>query len=155
MSVQDLMNTPGYYYAIAYTLSVIVIIYTHEHKVEGWKILISNVVQFILLMMFMKWTHGVSKNLFIPAMTVIVAVLLFHVYYCCRFSWRETGFYCVKAFINGEFAASFCWQIYYYFYEKKKVYMPFWQAAELIAVYAVIFGLLFWRNCTLPEENFW
>ena len=152
MSTHDLMNTPGYYYAIAYTLSVLVIIYTQEHRVGKWKILISNIVQFVLLMLFMQWTHGVSKALFIPAMTVIVAVLLIHIYYCCRLSWRETGFYCVKAFINGEFAASFCWQIYYYLYEKMNAHMLVWQIVELVVVYAVIFGILYFVENSLQKD---
>lgn len=152
MSTHDLMNTPGYYYAIAYTLSVLVIIYTQEHRVGKWKILISNIVQFVLLMLFMQWTHGVGKVLFIPAMTVIVAVLLIHIYYCCRLSWRETGFYCVKAFINGEFAASFCWQIYYYLYEKMNAHMLVWQIVELVVVYAVIFGILYFVENSLQKD---
>ena len=152
MNAQDLMNTPGYYYAIAYTLSSIVIIYTHEHKIAEWKIIISNMVQFALLMWFMQWTHGVSKTLFIPAMAVIVAILLIHIYCCCRFSWRETGFYCVKAFINGEFASSFCWQISYYFCEKNEKYVPVRQALEMLIVYAVIFVALFFIERSLQKD---
>ena len=152
MNAQELMNTPGYYYAIAYTLSSIVIIYTHEHKIAKWKIIVSNVVQFVLLMWFMQWTHGVSKTLFIPAIAVIVAILLIHIYYCCRFSWRETGFYCVKAFINGEFASSFCWQISYYLCEKNEKYVPVRQALEMLIVYAVIFVVLFFIERSLQKD---
>ena len=47
-------------------------------------------------------------------MVVIVGLILGGIYICNDFSPREAGFYCVKAFINGEFAASLCWQIYYY-----------------------------------------
>lgn len=152
MSAQDLMNTPGYYYAIAYTLSTLVVVYTQEHRVGKWKILFSNVIQFVLLMLFMQWTHGVSRTLFIPAMAVIVAVLLVHIYYCCRFSWREAGFYFVKAFINGEFAASFCWQIYYYIYEKMNAHMLVWQIVELVVVYTVVFGLLYLVEKSLQKD---
>ena len=152
MSTQDLMNTPGYYYAIAYTLSVLVIIYTQEHRVGKWKILISNIVQFVLLMLFMQWTHGVSRTLFIPAMAVIITVLLLHIYYCCRFSWREAGFYLVKAFINGEFAASFCWQFYYYICEKMNTHIPTWQIANLVVVYAAIFAVLYLMEKSLQKD---
>lgn len=40
--------------------------------------------------------------------------VLIYIYRCCQFSLAEAGYYCARAFISGEFAASFGWQIYYY-----------------------------------------
>ena len=148
MNTAEVLNTPGYYYAIAYALSVFVIACTNERKLGRWKLAAVSCVQFALLLFFMTETDGVRQELFIPSMMVIVGLLLGYIYICNDFSFREAGFYCVKAFINGEFAASMCWQIYYYLRYVRGMRGEHWRWVELVLVYAVIFAIL-----TLIELN--
>ena len=148
MNTTEVLNTPGYYYAIAYALSVFVIACTNERKLGRWKLAAVSCVQFALLLFFMTETDGVRQELFIPSMMVIVGLLLGYIYICNDFSFREAGFYCVKAFINGEFAASMCWQIYYYLRYVRGMRGEHWRWVELVLVYAVIFAIL-----TLIELN--
>lgn len=148
MNTVEVLNTPGYYYAIAYALSVFVIACTNERKLGRWKLAAVSCVQFALLLFFMTETDGVRQELFIPSMMVIVGLLLGYIYICNDFSFREAGFYCVKAFINGEFAASMCWQIYYYLRYVRGMHGEHWRWVELVLVYAVIFAIL-----TLIELN--
>ena len=148
MNTAEVLNTPGYYYAIAYALSVFVIACTNERKLGRWKLAAVSCVQFALLLFFMTKTDGVRQELFIPSMMVIVGLLLGYIYICNDFSFREAGFYCVKAFINGEFAASMCWQIYYYLRYVRGMHGEHWRWVELVLVYAVIFAIL-----TLIELN--
>ena len=146
------MNTPGYYYAIAYALSVFVIAGTNERKIGRWKLAAVSCVQFTLLLFFMIITDGVRKELFIPSMIVIVGILLGYIYVCNDFSLREAGFYCVKAFINGEFAASLCWQIYYYLTYIKGIYGEYWRWIELILVYTAVFTILALMEQSLKKD---
>lgn len=148
MNTAEVLNTPGYYYAIAYALSVFVIACTNERKLGRWKLAAVSCVQFALLLFFMTETDGVRQELFIPSMMVIVGLLLGYIYICNDFSFKEAGFYCVKAFINGEFAASMCWQIYYYLRYVRGMRGEHWRWVELVLVYAVIFAIL-----TLIELN--
>ena len=148
MNTAEVLNTPGYYYAIAYALSVFVITCTNERKIGRWKLAVVSCAQFALLLFFMTATDGVRRELFLPSMIVIVGLLLGDICICNAFSLREAGFYCVKAFINGEFAASLCWQIYYYLTYARGMHGEFWKWVELILVYAVIFTIL-----TLIELN--
>ena len=148
MNTAEVLNTPGYYYAIAYALSVFVIACTNERKLGRWKLAAVSCVQFALLLFFMTETDGVRQELFIPSMMVIVGLLFGYIYICNDFSLREAGFYCVKAFINGEFAASMCWQIYYYLRYVRGMDGEHWRWVELVLVYAVIFAIL-----TLIELN--
>ena len=148
MNTAEVLNTPGYYYAIAYALSLFVIACTNERKLGRWKLAAVSCVQFALLLFFMTETDGVRQELFIPSMMVIVGLLLGYIYICNDFSFREAGFYCVKAFINGEFAASMCWQIYYYLRYVRGMRGEHWRWVELVLVYAVIFAIL-----TLIELN--
>ena len=152
MNTAEVLNTPGYYYAIAYALSVFVITGTNERKIGRWKLAAVSCAQFALLLFFMTATDGVRQELFIPSMMVIVGLLLGYIYICNDFSLREAGFYCVKAFINGEFAASLCWQIYYYLAYMRGIHEEHWRWVELILVYAVIFAVLTLLELSLKKD---
>ena len=52
MNTAEVLNTPGYYYAIAYALSVFVIACTNERKLGRWKLAAVSCVQFALLLFF-------------------------------------------------------------------------------------------------------
>jgi hypothetical protein len=152
MNTAEVLNTPGYYYAIAYALSVFVIACTNERKLGRWKLAAVSCVQFALLLFFMTVTDGVRQELFVPSMLLIVLLLLGYIYICNDFSLREAGFYFVKAFINGEFAASLCWQIYYYLRYVRGIQGELLKWVELILVYAVIFTILALMELNLKKD---
>ena len=152
MNTAEVLNTPGYYYAIAYALSVFVITCTNERKIGRWKLAAVSCAQFALLLFFMTVTDGVRQELFVPSMLLIVLLLLGYIYICNDFSLREAGFYFVKAFINGEFAASLCWQIYYYLRYVRGMQGELLKWVELILVYAVIFTILALMELNLKKD---
>ena len=152
MNTAEVLNTPGYYYAIAYALSVFVITCTNERKIGRWKLAVVSCAQFALLLFFMTVTDGVRQELFVPSMLLIVLLLLGYIYICNDFSLREVGFYFVKAFINGEFAASLCWQIYYYLRYVRGIQGELLKWVELILVYAVIFTILALMELNLKKD---
>ena len=152
MNTAEVLNTPGYYYAIAYALSVFVITCTNERKIGRWKLAAVSCAQFALLLFFMTVTDGVRQELFVPSMSLIVLLLLGYIYICNDFSLREAGFYFVKAFINGEFAASLCWQIYYYLRYVRGMQGELLKWVELILVYAVIFTMLALMELNLKKD---
>ena len=152
MNTAEVLNTPGYYYAIAYALSVFVIACTNERKLGRWKLAAVSCAQFALLLFFMTVTDGVRQELFVPSMLLIVLLLLGYIYICNDFSLREAGFYFVKAFINGEFAASLCWQIYYYLRYVRGIQGELLKWVELILVYAVIFTILALMELNLKKD---
>ena len=92
MNTAEVLNTPGYYYAIAYALSVFVITCTNERKIGRWKLAAVSCAQFALLLFFMTVTDGVRQELFVPSMLLIVLLLLGYIYICNDFSLREAGF---------------------------------------------------------------
>ena len=152
MNTAEVLNTPGYYYAIAYALSVFVITCTNERKIGRWKLAVVSCAQFALLLFFMTVTDGVRQELFVPSMLLIVLLLLGYIYICNDFSLREAGFYFVKPFINGEFAASLCWQIYYYLRYVRGIQGELLKWVELILVYAVIFTILALMELNLKKD---
>lgn len=151
MNAGEVLNTPGYYYAIAYAMSGLVIAGSNEKKRKGWKLGVVSCIQFALLLLFMTWTHGVGKALFLPAMVVIIGLMYGYIYLCNCFTVREAGFFCVKAFINGEFGASLCWQVFYYIHELTGCNFG-WQWVIMAVVYLGLFGLLFLIECYLKKD---
>ena len=151
MNAGEVLNTPGYYYAIAYAMSGLVIAGSNEKKRKGWKLGVVSCIQFALLLLFRTWTHGVGKALFLPAMVVIIGLMYGYIYLCNCFTVREAGFFCVKAFINGEFGASLCWQVFYYIHELTGCNFG-WQWVIMAVVYLGLFGLLFLIECYLKKD---
>lgn len=151
MNAGEVLNTPGYYYAIAYAMSGLVIAGSNEKKRKGWKLGVVSCIQFALLLLFMTWTHGVGKALFLSAMVVIIGLMYGYIYLCNCFTVREAGFFCVKAFINGEFGASLCWQVFYYIHELTGCSFG-WQWVIMAVVYLGLFGLLFLIECYLKKD---
>ena len=151
MNAGEVLNTPGYYYAIAYAMSGLVIAGSNEKKRKGWKLGVVSCIQFALLLLFRTWTHGVGKALFLPAMVVIIGLMYGYIYLCNCFTVREAGFFCVKAFINGEFGASLCWQVFYYIHELTGCSFG-WQWVIMAVVYLGLFGLLFLIECYLKKD---
>lgn len=142
MITADVMNTPGYYYAIAYWLSALVVV-NMNRKLEGWKRWLADILSLSALLLFMNLTDGVRRSLFIPSMIVIIFLIFAYIYFYCGFQPQEAGYYCVKVFINGEFAASLCWQIYYHSAMGREGMPWHWRWVEMTMVYALIFGFLY------------
>ena len=142
--MSGVVNTPGYYYSIAYILAMFIVTCTNRKRITGWKRYLAYFGFFAALAFFMWITDGVRQVLFLPAMTVTITLMLLCLYACCDFTIYEAGYYCARAFITGEFAASLCWQIYFY---TSSTIMPedsrMLEWAELIVVYGIIF-LVIW-----------
>lgn len=142
--MSGVVNTPGYYYSIAYILAMFIVTCTNRKRITGWKRYLAYFGFFAALAFFMWITDGVRQVLFLPAMTVTITLMLLCLYACCDFTIYEAGYYCARAFITGEFAASLCWQIYFYtsstfMSENSRVL----EWAELIVVYGIVF-LVIW-----------
>ena len=157
MNGMTFVNTPGYYYSIAYFLAAFLVNRTNKQRddVKGWKRWIIHIVFFGGIVGFMELTDGVRQMLFIPCMMVSISMLLFYIYLCCDFGLKDAGYYCARAFICGEFAASLCWQIYFYFITIKSDDIKWfgWKWLELLGVYVSVFGVLYFLEMYLKEET--
>lgn len=152
MNGTQILNTPGYYYSIAYWLSAFVIICTYRRRFHRWSIL-ADMGALGILVGFMNMTDGIKRPLFIPVMIVVFLFLLGYLYASCDFSWLEVGYFEAKALINAEFAASFCWQIYYNFLGRISTkYLQAWRWTELCLVYGVLFISMYFLERYLKQD---
>lgn len=153
-SATGILNTPGYFYAVSYMLSCLVILLTNKRRIKTWKAIILHGGIFAFLLGFMILTDGVRVSLFIPSMCMIIGLIWADLYLGCEFNVLQASYYCVKAFINGEFAASLCWQVYYHF-SRQITWMHawLWKAAEILLVYALIYGCIFLLERRLHKDT--
>ncbi len=114
MITADLSNTPGQYYALAYWLSSMLYIHVAPRRIKGWKLWGISGIFLLILLGFMTLTHNIPVSFFVPTMMVTVFTMFLLIFLCCDLSVVNAGFYCVRAFILGELAASLEWQLFYY-----------------------------------------
>ena len=143
------VNTPGYYYAISYWLSALVMILVHGcGKKDVWKY-VYGVLSFISIFTVMFFTDGIKQMFFMPLMVCVFLLMLLYIRMAGELPWREAGFFCAKAFINAEFAASLCWQIHYFYtgdfsgHEKGTPEQMLWRVLHMVVIYAVLYILIY------------
>ena len=152
------VNTPGYYYAISYWLSALVMILVHGcGKKDVWKY-VYGVLSFISIFTVMFFTDGIKQMFFMPLMVCVFLLMLLYIRMAGELPWREAGFFCAKAFINAEFAASLCWQIHYFYtgdFSGQEVGTPeqmLWRVLHMIVIYAVLYILIYLLERYLKKD---
>jgi hypothetical protein len=144
MNGLEMVNTPGYYYSVAYWAAVFVVACTNKKRITGRKRYFAHFGFLAAIVLFMELTDGVRQWLFIPCMLVSITILLIYIYTCCDFTLPESGYYCARAFISGEFAASLSWQIYFYYVQNSHIDKQIhWQWVQFIVVYVLFFGIMY------------
>ena len=152
----DLSRTPGINYALAYWLSCMVYIAVNPARpTERWRRVSIAVAMLIALSSFMVATDGgIDVVFFVPCMLLDVAMMLLLIHECCDMSWKKAAYFCARAFLLGEFAASVEWQVYYYLCANSMVPYGVWQGfLFLLVVYAPVFGCMYLLERRWTEEN--
>ena len=117
MSAQqvDLLNTPGIYYAAAYWISSMIFLCVRKDRKTGRSVIIRQIGVLLFLCVFM--LAGYKR---IPMLLFPLSVLL--EFYMIALNLRlgsdmpelELWYTAARAFIVGELAAAFHWQLFYY-----------------------------------------
>ncbi len=110
----DLSHTPGIYYALAYWISCTFYIMLCPRKLSGLRFWAVHSGAFALLAGFMVLTDGIDPVWFFPCMTLDVVLIVLDIKLCCGMGWTKAGYFCARAFILGEFAASLEWYLFYF-----------------------------------------
>lgn len=149
MNFSDIWNTPGYFYALSYAFATLMVVFFQRPAASAWKRWLCRAGVFAFLLGFMHVTRGAKGLRFVAAMAVILGAIYFSVFDTVR-DWVKAGFLSVKAFIYGEYAASLCWQIYYYLALRcAPLQTPQGLIASMLLIDAAIFTLLYLMERTL------
>ncbi|MFA9462962.1 MAG: GHKL domain-containing protein [Velocimicrobium sp.] len=98
----------------------------------------------LLIQCTMQWIAGMLPQAFwIAGMVLAIGAMLIYINLYCGFTWINAGYYCVRAFILAEFAASLEWQLYYYIVIRTNNSSPWLNGLVLIIVYGAVFFLAY------------
>ncbi len=88
MSGVESVNTPGFYYAIAYGLSCILIILNSRRRFNAVKTILMQIIFFLLLSGIMIVSDGIEA-LFVPLMLLYMFLIFLNIYLNCTYD-RKT-----------------------------------------------------------------
>lgn len=139
-----MVTTPGWYYAIAYWLSICLIILTSPRRLKLWKSSVFMIFWGGILGTIMTLSYGCNEVLFIPFIFLYLCMIGFAIYTNCTYDLKTAIYFTARVFIIGEFAASFEWQIYFYAVNYLNVPLLWWvDVLFLIITHTIVFGILY------------
>lgn len=150
----NLNNTPGIYYAVSYVISASLYISLNKKREHGKSRLVTQGVLSVLLCVFMMLTDQITVRLFIPCMAVEIGLIWLSIHLTCEMDWRKSAYFCVRAFILGELAASLDWQIFYYGLMNWGIELNMWWNLAVFAVaYGTVFSVMYFLERSYKKEN--
>lgn len=114
METEVLGNIPRLYTALADWLACLLYLFFLPKRTAGWRRYTIHAVFLLLLGVFMQATGQVPQFWFLPCIAVSILIMYLYIRMQADVPARCAGYYCVRAFILGELAASLEWQLYYY-----------------------------------------
>ena len=106
-----LPDIPRIYTALAEWLACLICIIGVKRKIN-LKLLVGISVGFLVWQSaFLQLTAGAEGIWWMVCMGAAVGFMYFYIAACCDITWKDAGYYCVRAFVIAEFAASLEWQL--------------------------------------------
>ena len=135
----NMAETPGGVYALAYWMACLVYISVNKKRKIGSKIYFVALFFLISLVTYMTLHTNVPMIFFVPSIIITIVALAVFIYICCDFSLKNVIYFTVRAFILGEFMASFGWQIYYFLIKNLNFKIVLWETIILLVIMDNIF----------------
>ncbi|MDC7287529.1 ATP-binding protein [Blautia schinkii] len=150
----NLNNTPGIYYAIAYIFSTFLYISINKKRQKGVRRAAIQAGCAALLIVFMLATDQIAVKWFIPCVLTEIGLIWLPIHLCCEMDWRKSAYFCIRAFILGELAASLDWQLFYFGLMNWKLELNMmWNLLFLAVSYGSVFGLMYCLERRHRKEN--
>jgi hypothetical protein len=150
----DMSETPGGVYAAAYWVACMLFIAVNKKKIKGIKLYLAEFTFLILLVSYMEINTDVPMALFMPSIMVSMLLMAVFLYICCEFTLLSVGYYLARAFIVGEFTASFGWQIYYFLVQNTDIPLKYWTLfLFLFVIDSIVFLIMYFMEKRYIAEN--
>lgn len=143
METEVLGNIPRLYTALADWLACLLYLFFLPKRTAGWRRYTIHAVFLLLLGVFMQATGQVPQFWFLPCIAVSILIMYLYIRMQADVPARCAGYYCVRAFILGELAASLEWQLYYYMAGQHGTPGTGVRVCILAVVYAAVYGVVF------------
>lgn len=150
----NLTNTPGIYYSIAYFISSCLYISMNVKRRSIRQIVGILSAIFVVLTAFICLTDQINVIFFIPCMAVEIFIIWLSIYMCCKMDWKKSAYFCIRAFILGELAASLNWQLFYYGLNNWNVELNlFWSTLFVVCSYGTVYVIMYFLERSYRCEN--
>lgn len=135
-------DIPRVYTALAEWLACMVYLLAMRHrKLREKKLVFPAICALVLQAAFMIITGDVDIQFWIVVMVFAVGLMFMFLYFAGGMSAFDTAYYCVRAFVLAELAASLEWQIHCFFWYGGEA--PEWLAFILLAIaYTIVFSFV-------------
>ena len=112
MNFAELWNTPGFFYAVGYSMTTAVML-SRIKSAGGVRLKwLSGIATWAFISLLLQLTAGSEGLLFIATMVAVFAAMVLCFYVNVR-DWMRALFIAVKVFIYSECASSLVWLVYY------------------------------------------
>lgn len=134
-----LPDIPRIYTALAEWLACLACILGVKKRVQGWKLAGVAVGMLVLQSVFLQVTAGAEGVWWMLCMALAIAFMYAFLAICCDISLKDVGYYCVRAFVTAEFAASLEWQLDCFGYFSWGWTQAWIRGLLLIVIYTLVF----------------
>lgn len=130
-------DIPRLYTALAEWLACLTYCLVMKRKVKNEDFILVTILCLIIQSMFLVLTKGLPVIFWVPCMLIAVGIMYAYMAFCCDDSRNVIGYYCARAFLLAELAASLEWQLAYFFRNITTSIIV--QILILIGVYTLVF----------------
>ncbi len=130
-------DIPRIYTALAEWLACLTYCLILKRKVRGVRFVAISAAALLIQSLFLVYTKNLHIYLWIPCMLAAVLLMYLFMYLICDDTKLVIGYYCARAFLLAELAASLEWQLASYTAVLKPA--PVIQVLILVVVYSLVF----------------
>lgn len=149
-----LPDIPRTFTAIAEWLACLLCIFEMKRKISGWRLAGISFAVLIIQAAFLEVTESMEGVWWMLCMATAVGMMYGFIYFCCESNAKDVGYYCMRAFVVAEFAASLEWQMDCFFYFSVGWTAEWLRVFWLVVIYATVYALIWWmfHKYATPEE---
>lgn len=147
-------DIPRLYTALAECLATLLYARQLTPRYSARRNTVNSLIWMAGLAVFMQLTGSVPLVLWLPCMVAAIGSMYLFLWRTCETTPLEAGYYCARAFILAELAASVEWQLHYALWPQRTGRDPL-AVLLLVLVYGVLFTAVYWmekRRSTQPAK---
>ena len=147
-------DIPRLYTALAECLATLLYAQQLMPRYSARRSTLNSLIWMAGLAVFMQLTGSVPLVLWLPCMVAAIGSMYLFLWRTCETTPLEAGYYCARAFILAELAASAEWQLHCALWPQRAGRDPL-AVLLLVLVYGVLFTAVYWmekRRSTQPAK---
>lgn len=150
-----LPDIPRIYTALAEWLACLLCIFEMKRRFSGWKLAGISGLMLTIQAIFLQLTGGLKNIWWMTCMAVAIGLMYLFIRICTEANAKDAGYYCVRAFVVAEFAASLEWQMECFFYYSIGITEIWIRVLCLVGIYSVVFIImrLIYRRYATPDAQ--